>query len=339
MIASRSSPWTRSRFLTKNGSAAVSAKNSCSSGRLAQRLAQRVVDARRRALMPIAITPRRLARAAAGRAARTSSTTRSTSAVTLLRAGVSGSNGDAGRADAAGAGRAREGDQRAVVDVGVGEGDEPLVPAAVVPAQHAYAGSSARQHVEDRLVAGGQRQVDRAVGPDAGGSSPSPSSAAVEERRRRQLVLVAGDDELLARAGSPGRRRPGVTWLASSKMTTSKQVARRAAAGDTTSGLIAQHGLQRGQHVGAVGEELADRQVPALRGCAWCSIRRLCVRDTRRGVGTMCSATARSTRLAVASMCARSAARNSSTARGVQRPVERADPGVGEARGARRIEA
>ena len=45
MIASRSSPWTRSRFLTKNRSALVLVEEVVEVGAVAQGVAQRVVDA------------------------------------------------------------------------------------------------------------------------------------------------------------------------------------------------------------------------------------------------------------------------------------------------------
>ena len=93
---------------------------------------------------------------------------------------------------------AGEGDERALVDLGVGERDEPLVERAVVPRQ-ATARQGGGEHVEDRLDALG----DRLVGADRGGVAVGDGG---EERGRRQLAGVAGDDDL----AGPRDRRHGL---------------------------------------------------------------------------------------------------------------------------------
>ena len=85
----------------------------------------------------------------------------------------------------AGAGK---GDECAVIHLGVGKGDQPLVQRAVVPGQPADR-QRGREDVEDRLEPLGQRVV-------GGVSSSVLVERRGEEAGRGQLPLVARDDHL-----------------------------------------------------------------------------------------------------------------------------------------------
>ena len=164
--------------------------------------------------------------------------------------------------DAPRPGGPREGDQRPVVHPRVGEPDQPLVLAAVVPAQR-VPGQQRGQHVENRLVPARQRQVDLAVG----GHAERRVVGFVgdgEERGRRQLVLVARDHDL-ARA-QDRRYRVGGRHLA--RLVEHHDVEVPGVGGQQLRHDERAHGparLQRGEHVRRGGEQLPDRQVPALQ--------------------------------------------------------------------------
>src|ERR1700759_1232386 len=197
MIASRSSPLTRSRFLTKNGSRTAAAEGA--PDRKESRSAS-VARSRRSAswmrlacLRPMAITPRDMAGRWRAWSA-TSSTTRVTSSVTESswprRPGGDGIA--AVRAVDAG-----ERGQGPVVEVGlgVGEGDEALVPGPVVPGQGAGAGRRREleaHDVEDRFHVAGP-------GHQRGGVVPLVFlgvGGGCEEAGRGELTGVAGHDRL-----------------------------------------------------------------------------------------------------------------------------------------------
>jgi len=83
---------------------------------------------------------------------------------------------------------AREGDERAVIHLGIGKRDQPLVQRTVVPVQPAHR-QSGRKDVEDRLEPLGQGVVSGV----RGGVLVRRRG---EEARRRQLPVVAGHDHL-----------------------------------------------------------------------------------------------------------------------------------------------
>src|SRR5262249_53966212 len=89
---------------------------------------------------------------------------------------------------------AREGDEAAVIDVAVAEGDEPLVLAAIVPLEEPV-WEEGTQRVGQALKATDRRQ---------GGLCLITASDLIlafdrcrEERRGRQLMAVSGHDDLL----------------------------------------------------------------------------------------------------------------------------------------------
>ena len=84
--------------------------------------------------------------------------------------------------------------QRAAVDVGVGERDEALVPAPVMPGQRAGRQQRA-ERVEHGLEAGAERDEVLVLVVVV---SSSPSVDLAEEVGRRQLPVVAGHHDLMA---------------------------------------------------------------------------------------------------------------------------------------------
>ena len=82
---------------------------------------------------------------------------------------------------------AGKGDEPVVVELPVRDGDERLVPAPVVPAEHPLGRLLRGEELEDALDVGGVRQALVVLVADD----------AVEEARRRELLAVADDDGLL----------------------------------------------------------------------------------------------------------------------------------------------
>ena len=221
MIASRSSPWTRSRFLTKNRSSRSLVEEPGEFrgelGVLAEALAEAFLDP-----VPVLDAHRdhaeRLVRPFPGML-EDRSTTASTSGAGLLVSAPGCQGAGTYRRTLLAAG-AREGDQRPVVDVRVGEGDQPLVAASVVPEQQAEAEHRA-ERVEDRLEPA--RCLPSAAA-GLSGSGWSASSSVLPETKN-----AVGGSCLSSPATTSCRPRrievtasAGVIWEASSKMTTSK---------------------------------------------------------------------------------------------------------------------
>ena len=153
---------------------------------------------------------------------------------------------------------AREGHQLVVVDVAVGERDERLASAAVVPAEAAAGQAQRAADVEDALevrqallgllLVRGQLLV-------AGGP--------LEEAGRRQLLLVARDDQLLP----PVDGADGVVGADLRRLVEDDQVEAevvRVQVGADRQRAHHQAGLQPGQQGRHAGEELAQRQVAPL---------------------------------------------------------------------------
>ena len=192
MMASRSSPWTRSRFLTKNGSLAAWA-DACAGhegvevvvgGALA---AQRLLDAVG-VLDAHGDHAEGHGRAGCGRGRRPARRRAATSSVTESSWPTRpGRNGTSDVGQAVRAGDAGERGQGPVVEVGlgVGEGDEALVLGPVMPGQRA--GARGRREleahdVEDRLHVAGPGDRARAA------SASSSSSVSAEDAKK----LVGG---------------------------------------------------------------------------------------------------------------------------------------------------
>ena len=156
--------------------------------------------------------------------------------------------------------RAGEGGQAAVVDVVIGEGDQPLILAAVVPAERARAPRHRQQrahHVENRLDILRQRRVLIVL-------FVLILAAAGEERGGRQLLGVARHDRL----ASPQQRGNRVRGRNLARLVEDHHIegwltVERQQLGDHQR---AHHParLERGQHIGCLLEKLARRQVPPL---------------------------------------------------------------------------
>ena len=111
---------------------------------------------------------------------------------------------------------ARESRQAAVVEVDVGERDQPFVTGAVVPLQHPEV-DEAGQGLKDALVAGvAPRDVD-----SSSGSSSASGFVAGEEDVGGSWRSSPATTSCLPRRIA-GMASAGRTWLASSKTTTSK---------------------------------------------------------------------------------------------------------------------
>ena len=269
-MASRSSPCTRSRFLTKKGSGRSSSKNASTSSSRSARArrsglvdpggvgdaerddAERAVGAGAGVLEhelddPVDLGGRRLDG--------------------LLALGDHAVPVDEHVVhDRVGAG-AGEGDERPLVDLGVGEGDEPLVERAVVPRQ-AAARQRGGEHVEDRLEPLGERLVgaDRGGVAVGDGGEERRSAAAGARRRRRRPGGRARSPRPPRPAGSarPRRRRR--------RRTTAPGGSTEA----TTSGLITQHGrtaVSRSGQRGTRSRSGASRRAraPSARRSVSCS--------------------------------------------------------------------
>ena len=258
MIASRSSPCTRSRFLTKNGSGTSSAKNASRSGRGGrQRRAQREVDPLR---VPHAQRdhPEGLPGAGPGvlqdqpddlgdlRRHR-----RLLARPVILR--------DDHVPQAVVARHAGERGQRAAVDPVVGERHQALVAAAVVPAQRARR-QQRPQRVEHRLEPGSQRH--RLVGEVVVVGRVAGVHLA-EEVRRRQLPVVARDHHLMG----PDHRADRVGGDDLARLVEDHHVEQPGQRQH-----LADHQrrhrparLQREQHVAGLVEQPAQRQVAAAQ--------------------------------------------------------------------------
>ena len=260
MIASRSSPWTRSRFLTKNRSSRPRRRTRrAPAGSARQRCAQRFLD-------PVSVLDAHRDDAEATRSGRVSACSR----ISSTTRSTSGDRRCSGRRRPARARRARERGTRSplrrgtssatVVDVGVRERDQPLVVAAVVPHQHPRGderASSASRIDSKPVVRPRARGRLLFVSSSSSGVSTrqrSWSAAAASRRRRRRAA---------GRAGSPGSRRLG-DLAASSKMTTSKSdpVARQQLADDERAHRPAR--LQRADDVRYCFEQLAHWLVSDL---------------------------------------------------------------------------
>src|SRR5680860_907289 len=156
------------------------------------------------------------------------------------------------------AGDAGERGQQPVVDVVVGEGDEALVFAAVVPRQHVGAQQDA-EDVKDRLVAG--RQADAAVIVVAiavvGGAAYQ-----AEEVGRRQLALVPRDDRL----GGPQQGRDCVGRGDLGGLVEDDDVEHLPGGQRLGDDQRRHHpaGPQRGEHIRGRVEQLPQRHVAAL---------------------------------------------------------------------------
>ena len=159
----------------------------------------------------------------------------------------------------------------AVVDVRVGEGDQPLVAAAVVPARACREASEAAERVEDRLEASACRDaVGRVasssllVGADRRRRRRSRSAAAAARRRRRR----AGGRAAIAGIASAGRDLAGLVE--------DDDVEVRPSVGQHLADDERAHRparLERRQHVRAVSKRLADRQVRRfLAACCLTSV-------------------------------------------------------------------
>ena len=254
MTASRSSPWTRSRFLTKNRSGAASSKNPAVSGRRGQRRPHGLLDAGRVG-DPQGDDAEGLRRAGAGVLE-----DERDHPVDLGGGGLDGvlprlhrrrAVHDLQPQDRLLAGP-REGDQRAVVHLLVGEGDQPLVQRAVVPGEAAHR-QRGGQHVEDRLEALGERVV---VGAD-----PLVVGGGGEEAGRGQLPLVAGDDDL----GAARDRRDGLRGRDLRRLVEDHHVEPAAGRQDRGDDQRAHRParLDRRQRLAGPGQQLAQRPVAA----------------------------------------------------------------------------
>ena len=158
--------------------------------------------------------------------------------------------------------------QPAVVEVDVGEGDQALVAAAVVPGEHPEV-DERQQCVEDRLVAG--------VDDDAPFELRRGLDVRVragEEVGRRKLALVAGDDDpLAAQDGGDGVGGLDLAGLVEDDDVEVLLVGRQQLADDQRAHRPA--GLQRGHHLRRGGEQLAHGQVLAFAGGLVADERRL----------------------------------------------------------------
>ena len=150
--------------------------------------------------------------------------------------------------------------QAALVERGVREADQRLVAAAVVPAQQRRR-QVPRGLGEEAVARRARSSTRRRLASSTIARRPRRAAFEREEVGRRQLHLVADDDHLRRAVQRRTASSSGI-WLASSKMTTSKNRRSSGSVSETLSGLISQIGLRsRITQPGVAGGQVADRPV------------------------------------------------------------------------------